>query len=75
MFAATIATGGAPAAGSSEEDRYQIDFLNSVIVDQQHKIEELNTKIKVLAEVGDSEHNGYEMDYRYGQITMETFFM
>ena len=40
-------------------------FLNSVIVDQQHKINELNEKVKLLAEVGDTEPNGYELDYRY----------
>ena len=57
-----FATGG---TASKEEDKVQIEFLNSVIVDQQHKIEELNQKIKVLAEVGDTGHNGFDLDFRY----------
>ena len=56
----------AGATESNDNDKYQIDFLNSVIVDQQKKIDELNKKIQVLAEVGDVGHNGYELEYRYG---------
>ena len=59
----TVIGAGAGDAGS-DSDRYQIDFLNSVIVDQKGKIDELNHKIKVLAEVGDVEPNGYELDFR-----------
>lgn len=58
------APAGAGNAGGDENDKYQIDFLNSVIVDQQKKIDDLNQKIKVLAEVGEAGHNGYELDYR-----------
>jgi len=61
-----VAAGAGDATNSS--DQYQFDFLNSVIADQKHKIDELNQKIKVLAEVGDVGdvgHNGYEFDFRF----------
>lgn len=51
-------------ADTGETDSQQVDFLNSVIVDQLRKIEELNRKVKLLAEVGDTDPNGYDLDFR-----------
>ncbi|XP_067932017.1 CAP-Gly domain-containing linker protein 1-like [Watersipora subatra] len=59
----SLSKGAGAGDAGSDSDRYQIDFLNSVIVDQKGKIDELNHKIKVLAEVGDVEPNGYELDF------------
>lgn len=56
MIASCCHSGG--SADQKTDDSYQIDFLNSVIVDQKMKIDELNNKVKVLAEVGVN-HNGF----------------